>query len=325
MKKIILGILVIILALGSVGCGRKVKSKTDSELEKQEKKYKSYLNKNVIISAKRAKQIIDKGGNISVIDIRKSGDYKEGHIKNAVNVWRPDYESEKYPFGGMRAEKEKVEKMLGNLGIDSNTFILLYDDKGDYDAARLWWILDMYGHDKSKIALIDGGINGWKASEFKETKEEPKIIKKEYKFKDKTDESKLATLKEVKEGIKDPNTIILDTRSIEEFKGDIKLKGAFRKGRIPSSLWIEYKDALNNKEGEDTTFKNIEELKKIYKAKGITKDKKIIVYCQSAVRSAHTTFVLTQLMGYKNVKNYDGSWIEWSYNKELPIKTGEDD
>ncbi|WP_069650267.1 sulfurtransferase [Caloranaerobacter ferrireducens] len=295
--------------------------KTSDELIKQEGKYAEYANPEVIVSALKAKEIIDNNKNVVVIDIRKSPEYLLGHIPGAVNIWRPDYESENYPFGGMRAEKEKVEKLLGSLGIDNDTFILLYDGKGDYDAARLWWILDMYGHEK--MALIDGGIDGWKAAGLELTTAKPEITPKEYKFKGKVDESKLATLEDVKAAMNDPNVIILDTRSIKEFTGETLKKGAYRKGRIPTSVWIEYKEAINVGEGEDKTFKTVEELKKIYESKGITPDKTIIAYCQSAVRSAHTTFVLTQLLGYENVKNYDGSWIEWSYNKDLPIETGE--
>ncbi|MCY6355773.1 sulfurtransferase [Clostridium sp. ZS2-4] len=319
MKKFLLVLLSLALVLGVAACGNP-DIKTSKELNKQEIKYDAYANKNVIISALQAKEMIDKGENIAVIDIRKSIDYNLGHIPTALNVWRPDYGSENYPYGGMRGEKEKVEKLLGSLGIDNDTFILLYDGKGDYDAARLWWILDMYGHDK--VALIDGGINGWKASGLETVTAEPEINAKEYKFKGKVDESKLATIEDVKAAINDPNTIILDTRSIEEFTGKTLLKGAYRKGRIPSSVWLEYKEAINIGDGKDTTFKSVEELKKIYESKGITPDKTIIVYCQSAVRSAHTTFVLTQLLGYENVKNYDGSWIEWSYNEDLDIETG---
>lgn len=320
MKKFLLLILSLMLIIGVVGCS-KPEVKTEKELQKQEDKYSQYANQDLIISAKTAKDMIDKGGNIAVIDIRKSTEYALGHISSAMNIWRPDYESTNYPFEGMRAEKEKVEQLLGSLGIDNETMILLYDGKGDYDAARFWWILDMYGHDK--VALIDGGIDGWKAAGLETTTAKPEITAKEYKFESNVDENKLATLEDVKAAFDDPNVIVLDTRSIDEFTGKDLKSGSFRKGRIPQSIWIEYKEAINTGEGADMTFKSVEELKKLYEGKGITKDKTIIPYCQSAVRSAHTTFVLTQLLGYENVKNYDGSWIEWSYYEDLPIETGE--
>ncbi|WP_130806067.1 sulfurtransferase [Senegalia massiliensis] len=322
MKKILSLLLVLFLSISIVGCN-KAEVKTDAELENQQSKYEEYTNKDIIISAIDAKDIIDNEENVAILDIRPSTKYLIGHIEGAVNVWRPDYSASEddYGFGGMRADKEKMEEFLGKNGMDNETLILLYDESGEYDAARLWWQLDMYGHDNVK--LIDGGIHGWQAADLETTTSRPDVEVKEYKFEGEVDESKLATVEDVKAAIEDENVVILDTRSIEEATGEDLKKGAFRKGRIPEGTWVEYKEALNTGDGADMTFKRVEELKKIYEDAGITKDKTIIPYCQSGVRSAHTTFVLTQLLGYENVKNYDGSWIEWSYIEELPIETGE--
>jgi len=317
-KKLMLLGLAGALSLGVVGC-TSTQPKEEKEITKQQSKYEEYAQNDNIISAIDAKELLDKGDNVVVVDIRKDIDYKLGHIPGAVNIWRPDYEDANANIEGMVAPKEQVEKLLGEkIGADNKTTILLYDNQGDYDAARFWWMLDMYGY--NNVKLIDGGIDGWKAAGLETTLKTPSLKAKEFKFEGKEDKSKLATLEDVKAAMEDENTIILDARSIEEANGSDLKKGAFRKGRIPGVTWIEFKEALN---GEDKTFKNIDNLKKLYEEKGITKDKNIIVYCQSGVRSAHTTFVLTQLLGYENVKNYDGSWIEWSYNEELPVESGE--
>ncbi|SKC90930.1 sulfurtransferase [Maledivibacter halophilus] len=322
MKKLLSIILALSMILGLMGCSAP-DQKTQAELKEQETKYDEYSNPEFIISSIKAKELIESDEKIVVIDIRKAPEYLLGHIPEAINIWRPDYSAneDEYEFGGMRADAEKMVKFLGEIGIDNDTMVLLYDSKGDYDAARFFWQLEMLGHEK--MALIDGGINGWKASGLDTTTEKPEITKTEYKFDGKEDLSKLATLEDVKSGIKDPNVIILDTRSIEEATGKDLKSGAFRKGRIPSSVFIEYKNAINVGDGEDTTFKTVEELKEIYESKGVTPDKTIIAYCQSGVRSAHTTFVLSHLLGYENVKNYDGSWIEWSYHEDLEVETGE--
>lgn len=322
MKKILLAMLALVLVVSAIGCSSP-EVKTEKEIQKQENKYDAYANPDVIMSATKAKEVIESDDNVVVIDIRKSPEYLLGHIPNAINIWRDDYSAGEgeYEFGGMRASKEKFVKLLGDLGIDNETMVLLYDAKGDYDAARFLWQLEMVGH--KNMALIDGGINGWKASGFDTTTEKPKVTATEYKFDGELDESKLASLEEVKAAIEDENVVILDTRSIEEATGEDLKKGAYRKGRIPSGVWIEYKEAINVGEGEDTTFKTAKELKELFEAKGITPDKTIIPYCQSGVRSAHTTFVLTHLLGYENVKNYDGSWIEWSFHEDLPLETGE--
>jgi len=322
MKKLVVLLMVLFVAVTAIGCGGP-EVKTSKELEKQQTKYEEYANQDILISAVDAKDLIENEDNIAIIDIRKSPEYLLGHVEGAINVWRPDYSAEEgeYEFGGMRADKEKMESFLGKNGIDNETLILLYDASGDYDAARLWWQLDMYGH--KNVKLIDGGIDGWKAAGLDTTIDKPEVEAKEYKFAGEVDESKLATLEDVKAAMEDDNVVILDTRSIEEATGEDLKSGAFRKGRIPGGVWIEYKEAINTGDGADMTFKKLEELKKMYEDAGITKDKTIIPYCQSGVRSAHTTFVLTQLLGYENVKNYDGSWIEWSYNEDLPLETGD--
>jgi thiosulfate/3-mercaptopyruvate sulfurtransferase len=285
------------------------------------KDYSQYHNPEALVSPERAKEIIEKDKNIVVFDVRKTAEYMLGHIPGAVDIWRTDISADdnEYPFGGMRASGEKIKNVLGNYGVDSKTHILIYDAKADYDAARLWWVLDMYGH--KKISLIDGGIDGWKKSGLPlEVGFAKKKDKKVYSLNKKADYSKLAQLDDVKKAIKSKNVIVIDTRADDEHLGTTTKKGAFRPGRIPSKTFIPWETAVHD-EG-DKTFRSVKELKDIYGKQGVTPDATIIAYCQSGVRSAHTTFVLTQLLGYKNVRNYDGSWIEWSYHKELPADKG---
>lgn len=320
-RKLSVVALVSLMAIVVVGCtSKKVDVKEASVLKTQEEKYTAYSASEHLLSATEAKKVIDKNDNIVILDIRKEKDYKKGHIPGAVNTWRPSYEDKSAEIEGMVADKVQVEKMLGEIGMDNETTLFVYDDRGEYDAARFWWILDMYGYDNVK--LIDGGIHGWQAAGLELSKDAVTPEPKEFKFADnKVDMSHYATLEDVKKfaSDNDPNTIILDTRAENEFNGSKKVSGAFRKGRIPTSTWVEYKNALNS---DDQTFKSLDELVKLYKENGVTKDTEIIAYCQSGVRSAHTTFVLTELLGFENVKNYDGSWIEWSYHEDLPVEGG---
>lgn len=322
MKKIVWIAVVLAVLVALTGCTT-AEVKTTEELEAQATKYDLYSSQDRIVSALEAKELIEAGGNLVVIDIRKSPEYLLGHLPQAQNIWRPDYSAEEneYEFGGMRANVEKFTALLGELGIDKDTRVLLYDAKGDYDGARFMWQLEMLNHEK--MALIDGGVQGWKAAGLEMETAKPEIEAKTYKYDGSLNQVKLATLEDVKAAIDDPNVVILDTRSIGESTGEDLKSGAFRKGRIPSSVWIEYKQAVNTGDGADMTFKTVEELKAMYEAKGVTPDKTIIAYCQSGVRSAHTSFVLTHLLGYENVKNYDGSWIEWSFYEDLPLETGE--
>lgn len=322
MKKILLVMLALILAVSFAGCA-KTDVKTADELVVQATKYDSYANQDRIMSALDAKDLIDANDNLIVIDIRKSPEYMLGHIPMAQNIWRPDYSASEgeYEYGGMRSDTEKLVELMGSLGANRDTMILLYDAKGDYDGARLMWQLEMINHEN--MALIDGGLHGWKAAGLDTVTESTDVTATTYEFDGELNTAKLATLEDIKVAINDPNVIIIDTRSIGESTGEDLKKGAFRKGRIPTSVWIEYKNNINTGDGADMTFKTVEELTAMYEAKGITPDKTVITYCQSGVRSAHTTFVLSHLLGFENVLNYDGSWIEYSYNEDLELETGE--
>lgn len=278
------------------------------------KDYSQYANPTALVSPQKAKKIMETQENVVVLDARKSPAFMLGHVPGAMDIWRPAMQADKgkYPFGGMRASKEKMEKVLGSYGIDKDTYILIYDAKADYDAARLWWILDMYGHEK--MSLIDGGIQGWESAGLPlERGAAKKNQKKKYRFDAEDDYSKLAHLEDVKRAVKTKDVVVIDTRGEDEHLGTTTKKGAFRPGRIPSKTFIPWESAVN----KDKAFRGVEELKEIYAKHGITAESDVIAYCQSGVRSAHTTFVLTQLLGYEGVKNYDGSWIEWSYHKEL--------
>lgn len=271
----------------------------------------SVYSPTILTSPEKAVKMIESEQNLVVLDVRKQPAFEKEHVEGSYQIWRPDFSADKgeYEYNGMRATPEKMAKTLGSYGINSDTHIVLLSAKADYDAARLWWILDFYGH--KNITMIDGGIDGWKQAGLKvvsgavERPATPAV----YEFPNAMDDSKFATLEDVKEAV-NSDVVILDTRTDFEHDGLVQYNGAFAKGRIPTAKYIEWKDMTN----KDKTFKSPKEMEAILAEHGITKDMTVISYCQSGVRSAHMTFVLSDLLGYKNVKNYDGSWIEWSYN-----------
>ncbi|MGL4798276.1 MAG: sulfurtransferase [Cellulosilyticaceae bacterium] len=311
-KKLVFALLTAVVMTTAVGCGSN-KEVTSVSQEAVQNKLNEYADPNAFVTAEEAKALMDSEADVVVFDIRKDGDYGKGHIEGAVNYFRKQYESTAYEYGGMAVEREGFAKLLGESGATKDSTILVYGNDQNLDSARFAWMLQMYGHEN--VALIEGGIGGWEAAGYATTKEAPVVEAKTFEFVNEMDASILATLEEVKAGLEDENVIILDTRANDEFSGKSQKSGAFRKGRIPGAVHVEYTKVI-----DENGFKSKEEIQKIYEEVGVTADKTIIAYCQSGVRSANTTYVLREILGYENVKNYDGSWIEWSYFEELPIE-----
>ncbi len=253
--------------------------------------------------------------NLFLVDHRKAEAFSEGHIPGAMNIWRPDIQDSSYPFGGMRASKSQLESLLSKLGASTGDTIVVYDDKGGVDALRLIWLLKYYGYEA--CCLLDGGTNAWLAAGYKFTKESKEPQAASFKLNDTEEESILASKEEVLAALGSTSHLIVDARSEEEFSGKRQKKGAFRAGHIPGAMMIDF---YHNIDYNTMKLKPASELRKLYESQGVSGDKEILVYCQSGVRSAQTSFVLRELLKYKKVKNYDGSWIDWSYHEDLPIE-----
>lgn len=262
-----------------------------------------------------------KGVDVVFVDVRPRKDFRKGHITGARNVWRNQIQdTANYEYGGMMATKAQLEKLFSNLGIKYGDYIVMYDAKGQVDAARLWWILKVYGY--KNMSLLDGGLRAWETQNINLGKvKKRKFTKTEFVFERDIDSSLLADKRMVESAIKS-QVLLVDCRSDDEFNGSEKKKGAYRAGHIPGAIQVDYHNCINMEEGSEDfcKLKSKKKLKEIYASKGIKKKDSIVIYCHSGVRSAHSTFVLTQILGYKNVKNYDGSWIEWSYFEDLPIE-----
>ncbi len=258
---------------------------------------------------------IAKEPNIKILDFRKVEFYAKEHIEGALNIWRTDIEDASYPYKGMMAGKEQMETLFSNLGIKTSDTIIIYDDNGLCDSSRLWWILQNY--DFTNVKLFHGGISAWKANNGAVSTEAPTVEKTSFKLTETPSMKYYVSKKEMLEAVTN-NTLILDTRTDDEFTGKRQKKGSAKGGRIPNSILIDWSVAVDYH--GDKKMKPINDLEKIYSEFVPSKNDAIIAYCHSGVRSAHTTFVLTQLLGYKNVKNYDGSWTEWSQFNDLPIE-----
>ena len=271
------------------------------------------------------------------IEVSKKSEYNKGHLANAINVWRPEFRTKlDIPYTGMRSSGKELISFLQNIGMDSETSMIIYDTKGGSDAFRLAWVLDYYGFENYKV--INGGKKSWAIAGYPLSTKQRTIEKnKDFTFAYKENKNILATHEEVLNAIRDTNYIIIDTREDYEYLGQCFVhqgevlsykKGAFDRGCIPNAIhfnWSNMSDLTN-----DHRIKCLKDLKFDLAQKAISKNKNIIVYCQSGSRSSHTAFVLKEILEYPNVKNYDGSWIEWSYlskQNKTPIQklTSEED
>jgi thiosulfate/3-mercaptopyruvate sulfurtransferase len=242
--------------------------------------------------------------------------YQEGHVPNAVG-WAWDTQL----CDTLRRDiipKAKFEQLLGESGISPATTVILYGDNNNWFAAWAFWQLKVYGH--QDVRLMDGGRKKWIAEGRELSTEAPAITPSAYRAGE-PDFSIRAFLPDVMKASAQRAAQLVDVRSPQEFSGEILAPPGLpetcqRGGHIPGAKSIPWGKACN----DDGTFKSVEELRALYGAAGITGEQPVIAYCRIGERSSHTWFVLTYLLGYPNVKNYDGSWTEWGNLVAAPIE-----
>jgi thiosulfate/3-mercaptopyruvate sulfurtransferase len=242
--------------------------------------------------------------------------YETGHIAGAVDWgWQSDLND---PVRRDLIGKDELEQLLGQSGISPDTTVILYGDNNNWFAAFAHWILKIYGHKDAR--LMNGGRVKWLDEGRPITSDIPHIAEASYTAQDPD-----ASLRVFQGGVQDrlgnPNVGMVDVRSPQEFTGEILAppglpETAQRGGHIPGAANIPWASAV----AEDGTFKSADELSEIYGGKGIVPDKEIVTYCRIGERSSHTWFVLKYLLGYPDVRNYDGSWTEWGSMIGVPIE-----
>lgn len=243
--------------------------------------------------------------------------YSQGHIPGAVGFdWQKELQDQiiRAPLS-----QEHLEELLGRAGVSNETTIVLYGDNNNWFAAWALWILKFYGH--QDVRLLNGGRVKWVADQREMTTEVPSYPRTTYHAQ--APHTEIRALRDyVMGGLGQRAVALVDVRSPGEYSGallapaNLPQEGAQRGGHIPGAANIPWSMAVR----EDGTFKSAEELQALYEGQGITPDKEVIAYCRIGERSSHTWFVLTYLLGYPRVRNYDGSWTEWGSLIGAPIE-----
>ncbi len=254
---------------------------------------------------------------VAEVDYDPKANYKLGHAVGAVLFdWKEDIN---HPLTRNIFSKQSCEDLLQRAGINNDTTLILYGDFNNWFAAFAFWVFKYYGYDD--IRLMNGGRKKWLEEDRPLSKDIPEYPKGNFKAAE-PDNSIRVFLNYVRDSIESSQKVLIDVRSPKEFTGEIlappeyPTEHAQRGGHIPGALNIPWSQAVS----EDGTFKSAEELKKLYESKGITSNREVITYCRIGERSSHTWFVLKYLLGYPDVKNYDGSWTEWGNMIDNPIE-----
>ncbi len=242
--------------------------------------------------------------------------YRDAHIPGAIGLdWQRDLQDQtRRDFLGPR----EFGDLFGSRGVSNDHTIVLYGDRNNWFAAYTYWYLKYYGHDR--VLLMNGPREKWIEEGRPTTKDEPQFEPVTFRAQE-PDRAIRARRDEVLERLNSDTTLI-DVRSPQEFSGELismagyEQEGAQRSGHIPGAASVPWAQAVR----EDGSFKSADELRELYASKGVSDGKETITYCRIGERSAHTWFVLHELLGHEDVKNYDGSWTEWGNLVDVPIE-----
>ena len=253
---------------------------------------------------------------LRIVDMRSSLlDYLKGHIPNAVYL---HFENLQVPDKGIPAQapdRISLERLLGdNLSISNDMWVILYSERSNPNATFLAWTLDFLGH--KKVGILNGGWEKWVLEKLPTTQEYPSLPSK--KFFGKVLSETLAEKKFVRDRLSAKNVVMVDARPPKQYSGEEGEE--IRRGHIPGARNLFWETTL---EGDEVRiWKKKEELEKLFAESGVAKEKEVIVYCRTGREASHLYFTLKYILGFSNVHLYRGSWVEWSADPRLPIKTG---
>jgi thiosulfate/3-mercaptopyruvate sulfurtransferase len=283
-----------------------------------QEKFEAYANPEKLVSTEWVAEHLD---DPSVVIVESDEDillFDLGHIQGAVKIdWHADLND---PLVRDYLSAEKFARLLSEKGVSRDHTVVFYGDNFNWWAAYALWVFELFGHPDTR--LMDGGRQKWLAEGRPLVEEVPKRSPVAYSVPERNDGRIRAFRDEVLTHMRESGKLV-DVRSPQEYSGellhmpDYPQEGALRGGHIPGAANVPWKRAVN----EDATFKGIQEIRAIYEEEmGLSADQEVIAYCRIGERSSHTWFVLSHLLGYPTVRNYDGSWTEWGNMVAAPIE-----
>ncbi|MDE1852562.1 MAG: sulfurtransferase [Thaumarchaeota archaeon] len=279
----------------------------------------SYANPEILVSTQWvAEHLTDPHVKVAEVDYDPAANYNQGHLPGAVLFdWKKDMND---PLNRDILSKEQAEDLMGRSGISNDTTLVLYGDFNNWFAAYAFWDLKYYRVEKVK--LMDGGRKKWLLEDRPVSKDVPTYSRADFMVS--SPDIKVRVYREdVRAALGKSGKVLVDVRGPKEFTGEITAppeypnEAAQRGGHIPGAKNIPWAQAVNDADG---TFKPRQELEALYSSKDVTRDKQVITYCRIGERSSHSWFVLKYLLGYPDVRNYDGSWTEWGNSILYPIE-----